>query len=1140
MKARTLHYLTLLLLLGVNAFSQSNPSIKTDLPQIAPPSPTVAALMKFEEVPVNNYTGIPDISIPLYSVQSHSKDIGINLSLKYHPGSIAVEEEAGYTGLGWSLTGGGTISRTVRGGCADDAIDNDNKRYGIYYDTSINANPFYEVVAMNAAPYEPSSSQKYTRNKFYWEAFEKGKYDTQHDLYQFSFMGGQGRFYIKKNGTSPYETYEIIRLDNNNAIKIEYHGTDKTFTVYDDRGYKYIFDIKEITQESTFVGNVYFGNPALGNTSNVNYEYISAFHLSKIYDSNNKLLVEFKYNLSSEVFMESTSDVMTTRSYFHSTTQSAALLDLANSQCGNVQGIEPAVSSQNSTRNTKTKKIKQIRVFDKALINFTLADGGDDPDGPQMHRLKHITVHPWTDSTSVVKRFELFYGYSQVNYGSNPKKRLTLTKVSEIEPGSETNAQSYELYYTLSQYNLIYTKDHWGYFNRRPANNTTPGQYREATPGVCEIDALQKMTLPSGGAIVFNFESNTYSHIGNTALTNFDENPENWTYENPTLFFTPGHYTHTIVAENYIRHATFTPDSDVIDGQGGSYRLYYKDIYGNWQEYSSINCGENDGNCTTSSIELHADIEYKITFSWFNMVPGGGNVKVNFKYRNTNNFQYLFGGGIRIKEIGYFEDGEVPQYAFDLPHLNDYVPSKLKEYNYNFFDSAQESSGALVFPKPIYDYMHTKRYYMRCFTGEGLPTGDEFIFDFRTVNEYNNLKSSRTQGSDVGYKNVTVRETGNGYSQYEYKSPMDEPEASYTTTFPFLPNKNYDHRRGLITNEKHYREDNKQLTETSYQYTTVEGMEKTGFILFALNNCEFAHLYENYSAYGQGLDGCAGSSDICYACGVALEYITPFPVDEVFGWVKLTEKITKEHFYHANNTEQGVVETKETYDYYDYNKKIKSVTTETYTGSTPETVSQEFTYLNDASLLPINRIGDIETVVSKKNGVAIAAQKIVYANTYPGNIAWLPATVRAGKGNAASTENRVQFVKYDAWSNPLEVKLENGTPVCYIWGYNKTQPIAMIENTTYEQLATALSTTVENIRDNYDLLDLPNNDNLRSMLPNAMVTTYTYKPLVGVTSVTDPKGITITYEYDAMGRLKAVKDEDGNLLSENEYHYRMP
>ncbi|WP_298761858.1 hypothetical protein, partial [uncultured Psychroserpens sp.] len=38
-----------------------------ELPEVIPPSPTVANLMQFEEVPVSYYTGQPNISIPIYS-----------------------------------------------------------------------------------------------------------------------------------------------------------------------------------------------------------------------------------------------------------------------------------------------------------------------------------------------------------------------------------------------------------------------------------------------------------------------------------------------------------------------------------------------------------------------------------------------------------------------------------------------------------------------------------------------------------------------------------------------------------------------------------------------------------------------------------------------------------------------------------------------------------------------------------------------------------------------------------------------------------------------------------------------------------------------------------------------------------------
>jgi uncharacterized protein RhaS with RHS repeats len=53
-----------------------------------------------------------------------------------------------------------------------------------------------------------------------------------------------------------------------------------------------------------------------------------------------------------------------------------------------------------------------------------------------------------------------------------------------------------------------------------------------------------------------------------------------------------------------------------------------------------------------------------------------------------------------------------------------------------------------------------------------------------------------------------------------------------------------------------------------------------------------------------------------------------------------------------------------------------------------------------------------------------------------------------------------------------------------------------------------------------------------------MVTTVTHIPLVGMSTLTDPKGVRIKYHYDAMNRLEKVTDHFGNIVTENSYNYR--
>ena len=56
-------------------------------------------------------------------------------------------------------------------------------------------------------------------------------------------------------------------------------------------------------------------------------------------------------------------------------------------------------------------------------------------------------------------------------------------------------------------------------------------------------------------------------------------------------------------------------------------------------------------------------------------------------------------------------------------------------------------------------------------------------------------------------------------------------------------------------------------------------------------------------------------------------------------------------------------------------------------------------------------------------------------------------------------------------------------------------------------------------------------------LTEVQVTTYTYEPLIGITSETNPQGITIYYDYDDFGRMETIKDDNGDILKHVEYNY---
>jgi hypothetical protein len=63
-------------------------------------------------------------------------------------------------------------------------------------------------------------------------------------------------------------------------------------------------------------------------------------------------------------------------------------------------------------------------------------------------------------------------------------------------------------------------------------------------------------------------------------------------------------------------------------------------------------------------------------------------------------------------------------------------------------------------------------------------------------------------------------------------------------------------------------------------------------------------------------------------------------------------------------------------------------------------------------------------------------------------------------------------------------------------------------------------------------------DDIRIHPVGSEMTTYTYDPMVGMTSMTDAKGMTTYYEYDSFKRLSNIKDKEGNIIKHFDYRYK--
>lgn len=370
------------------------------------------------------------------------------------------------------------------------------------------------------------------------------------------------------------------------------------------------------------------------------------------------------------------------------------------------------------------------------------------------------------------------------------------------------------------------------------------------------------------------------------------------------------------------------------------------------------------------------------------------------------------------------------------------------------------------------------------------------LFDDPNRSSGNLVASSQMEFADkygqmefVTYRNVTVTDSGNnGKTEYTFTSSADYPLDLIDAGDS--PSVSKDYKRGLLKNKKAYDRDNALVQNTDYAY------------LFFDENDQ-------------------------------VNYFDDKVVRDRTGKSRIGSETTT--YYPANSI--PIVQSTQ-YSYYtDANRSLESKTVSTSAG---EALKSKYYYHAGNSVLSKNRISEIEKIEDYKNGSLIATGRTDYGNTWAGNVAWLPKAVAASTASTAPA-TKAKFNRYDVYGNLLESEQPNGMKTSYVWGYNNTLMVAKIENIAYADIPPALIVDVKLATDGgveaniLQKLDLLRNS---PALENAMTATYTYKPLVGVTTVTDPKGNRATYEYDSFGRTKAVKDKNGNVLTENQYNYR--
>jgi len=146
------------------------------------------------------------------------------------------------------------------------------------------------------------------------------------------------------------------------------------------------------------------------------------------------------------------------------------------------------------------------------------------------------------------------------------------------------------------------------------------------------------------------------------------------------------------------------------------------------------------------------------------------------------------------------------------------------------------------------------------------------------------------------------------------------------------------------------------------------------------------------------------------------------------------------------------------------------------------------------------------------------------------------ASVRTSRGTEPPEEEERRPV-HDKFGNPVHIIRRNAPERVLIWGCNGRHLVAEIEGASYAEVSAALGTAPESFS-TQAAPSMAALNGLRQSLPAALVTTYTYRPLVGMTSVIRPNGEKHSFLYNSKHELSSVTDHDGKTVESYTKNYK--
>ena len=1000
-----------ILLIALNTFSQT----ATGVPSIE--SPNTASLGVFGEIPVNLFTGTPDISVPIYTVKSGS--ISFPIVLKYHPALVKPNEHPGWTGLGWNLQCGGSIYRTIKGFVDEE----DQINFGAYYPNGRYTSGAEKV---NVSDWDTSD-----RLRTHFSISNGNLYDAQADEFSFNFLSYSGKFFYTSDG------WKVVSDQN---IKIEVNGFISYLDIENEITSHYFSPNPQISQQSrmfmgftltTEDGTKYiFGNTNANDIDAIEFAanytnqqglWACAWQLKKIIDKNSNEIT-FSYHKNYPICKLSFFSTSTSYNcYYDWSSYSGYTSNYINTAYHGGQLIIPVYLTDITALNQKvvfSTSISSELNYSELFLRYEFDNDGNpnsdlDLTNPANgNRLKLILNNidniKWERlNTITIQDFNLNPTKSfNFTYNNPSNKRLCLYSLEEKDVQAITGKKyifQYNDINALPEYGGNYT-DHWGYFNNvnidgHSYSNLTNDRNTNTT--FVKKGLLTQINYPTGGYTTFDWEAHDYSKVVSTTRVSLDNAP--------------------------------TPSFA--------------------------------GGCRISEIKSYAS-------STSNPIEKSYYYVKNF----TNSASGLFSSGTL---------NGLPQYTFNITNRPcTFDTQNTISYNINSVNSLVSYS----------------------FNSSGSPIGYSEVIEKNgdgsyTKFLYTNFDTDINGNSHFDDGSGVIGWLTNGEDRYIQKSEKDL-------------------ERGKIVRISKYNTSNQTVDDTRYYYRTDPSRLNQ-----YIKRCDLRNSF-----------ACEAYDAVILAAAFK-EYTYNYYIEK--------EERTR---YDVNG--QNPITSTENYIYNLHNH----LATKNQTQSDGSTQYIYYKYPYDFTTSPYSLMvtKNIMTPLVEMTTTKGTCSEVIKTNYYnPSGSIYVPQTVQQTVGT--STNTRMTYNSYDDKGNVTQYTGADGLVVTLIWAYNKTYPVAKIVSSIAITISDALRNAINNraycgtdVKSSVDADILFLSGELSTYITNDsyQVTLFTFKPLVGMTSQTQPNGKTTSdsgtttyYSYDTFGRLSEVKDDDGKLLKRHKYRY---